>query len=108
MGTFPGKRAVASGGCDRSDVAATSDGWLTWRPTANATANGGSAVLQELDLLLTGGMLSEHSKRVISEAYDSELTATGAENAMKLAQQLVTIAPEFHATNLNVPGDAPR
>lgn len=59
------------------------------------------AVIGELSTLLTSGRLSPANKKVIKDAYREQLLAPtgGADSALRLAQQLITTAPEFHTTN---------
>ena len=65
------------------------DGWLAYTPTAT-TASG---IVEDLDLLLTSGRLSSHSRAIIEGAYD------GTDDGLKNVLKLFTNAPEFHATN---------
>jgi cullin-associated NEDD8-dissociated protein 1 len=75
------------------------DGVLAFAPTST-TAH---AVVNELDLLLTAGRLTENTKRVIASAYTATLESGGSQSAaLKKAQKLAVITPEFHATNRNV------
>ena len=55
--------------------------------------------INELDLLLTGGRLSEENKAFILDRYTQTLVSN-PENAMKIAQQLILSSPEFHTTNI--------
>ncbi|KAL7482807.1 hypothetical protein ACHAW6_008462, partial [Cyclotella cf. meneghiniana] len=59
------------------------------------------AVINELSTLLTSGRLSPANKKVIKDAYKEKLVdpTGGADSALRLAQQLITTAPEFHTTN---------
>ena len=72
-----------------------SDGRVTFAPTGSSAAE----VVQELDLLLTGGRLNASATAVILRTYEAELVASAsASAALKLAQQLFITAAEFHAT----------
>lgn len=68
----------------------------------------GGAVVDELDLLLTGGRLNAVSKALLVDSYDQELYANGALAALKVVQKLFVAAPEFHSTNVFESLDAPR
>jgi len=91
----------------RGDTRQNADGVLAFVPQA-ASAD---KIVDELDLLLTTGRLSNNSKSVISAAYNDTLATGGSSSdALKKAQKLMFAAPEFHATNnnLNVATDRPR
>lgn len=92
--------------CGRTDRArATADGALAFSPTS--TLAGG--LIDELDLLLTGGRLSEHTRIVVRAAYDAKLAATSdTADAMRVAQALIVASAEFHTTNANVASSIPR
>ncbi|GMH79107.1 hypothetical protein TL16_g08033 [Triparma laevis f. inornata] len=68
----------------------------------------GEQVVEELSLLLTSGRLSDKTRSIIVEEYETELRRYGDEGrALRLAQQLFAFSPEFHTTNKNeVPEDA--
>lgn len=60
----------------------------------------GPAVVDELDLLLTAGRLSPRNREIIVEGYETELKASGSVDfALKAAQQLFAVTPEFHVSN---------
>ena len=82
------------------------DGSLTY---ANATANA-SAIVDELDLLLTGGRLTAANRDVIIARYERTLATLGdPQAALRDAQELFLFSGEFHTTsNLNVQRDVPR
>lgn len=79
------------------------DGNLTFAPSSAEP----SALIDELDLLLTGGRASEHTKRFIESAYAAELQQPAVsiggrsveEEALWRAQELFVASAEFHATN---------
>jgi len=80
-------------------------GRLTWEPTAGGNT---TAIVEELNLLLTGGRLNQKSRQVIIDEYDrvnaSDVRCahcTGPDNALRMAQQLFAASTEFHATNEN-------
>jgi len=94
----------ASRGCIVSNrwLNPRADGYLTWAPTG-LNAN---TVIDELDLLLTGGSLTERTKRVIATAFHDALNATNCEHpvaieeacatrAVQVVQELVTATAEF-------------
>ena len=72
---------------------ATADGNLTFAPESSLPLE----VVDELGLLLTAGRLSNHSKKLMIEAYAAE-EANGGE-PLTLLESLLLAAPEFHATN---------
>jgi cullin-associated NEDD8-dissociated protein 1 len=75
------------------------DGLLTFAPKSTAA----NEVVDELDLLLTAGRLSKHTKHAMASAYNATLASSGSlSTALQKAQKLAVIAPEFHATNRNV------
>lgn len=74
------------------------DGLLGYEPPSDDAA----AVVDELSLLLTGGRLGGTSRGVIMAAYDEALRAHSAGAALQVAQELMVVSAEFHATNLNV------
>ena len=80
-------------GCRRNQAHLSAQGALTFVPLSTSA----SGIVDELDLLLTGGRLHAGSKAIIMDAY----TAAGGSGAvaLKAAQQLFVVANEFHATN---------
>ena len=76
-----------------------------WSAADPADADG---VVDELDLLLTGGRLNSHSKAVITERYRAQLATSTATEALKLAQELFLFTSEFHSTNLLQKRGVPR
>lgn len=81
----------------------TNDGDLAFVPSSTDPAE----IIAELDLLLTSGRLSPRSTAIVRGAYDDMLAApdpicvreTAASNALRVAQTLLVISPEFHSTN---------
>lgn len=69
-------------------------GKLTYLPTTSSDVG---SVVDELSLLLTAGRLNSLSRDLIIEAY---INAPNEEDALKVAQNLITATPEFHSTNL--------
>ena len=63
------------------------------------------AVVDELDLLLTGGRLSPHVRQVILAKYLHRKDGWGEEDAVLHAMQLFTLSLEFHSTNFNALGE---
>jgi cullin-associated NEDD8-dissociated protein 1 len=77
----------------------TSDGNLTFIPSMGLDASS-IAVVEELDLLLMNGRMGINSKKVITDAHNATLESGGSVvDALRLAQKLAMVAPEFHATN---------
>ena len=77
------------------------DGQLEFAPQGENT----SAVVSELDLLLTSGRLNQRSTAVITEAYRSYMpweNSGNAARALKMAQKLFFATAEFRTTNLHV------
>ncbi|MBM64202.1 MAG: hypothetical protein CL484_14730, partial [Acidobacteria bacterium] len=90
------------GTCWQDDSSDTTFGWV---PVAGADDSAG--LVDELDLLLTGGRLSARNRDEIVRAH-RDTRAEGDAKALRAAQFLVTAASEFHATNANAPAAAPR
>ena len=83
----------------------SSDGALAFTPSATSS----SGVIDELDLLLTGGRLNIRTKGILASAYASKLAATSdASEALRTAMSLLVASAEFHATNLNSLLSVPR
>jgi uncharacterized protein (DUF1501 family) len=59
-------------------------------------ASNSAATIWELDLTLAGGRLSSHSRAILTEQYEAALRETGPIEALKVAQQLLAVSPEFH------------
>lgn len=75
---------------------ASADGNLTFLPRSTKA----SAVVDELDILLTGGRTSQRSKQLAEATYESALHGrAGYLEAIKRTQEALIIAPDFHATN---------
>jgi hypothetical protein len=60
-----------------------------------------SAVVAELDLLLTAGRLNPNATAVITQAFQSSYRRDGAAAALQVAQKLFFVTAEFRATNLH-------
>lgn len=82
-----------------------SNGALGFNPTDDSTA---TAVVNELALLLTGGRLSDNSRTVIESAYNSALSSGDAGKALRMAQKLIVVTPEFHSSSVFKPLDEAR
>lgn len=81
------------------------DGYLTWQPKTRSAAE----TIEGLDLLLTAGRLEEHTKRVLTMAYNDTLVTTGShERAMKLALEVLMATAEFGTTSDNPQRSKPR
>ena len=75
-----------------------SEGQLSFKPTSQVS----SAVITELDLLLTGGRLDPDSRQTIERRHAQQLVATNSHSeALRAAQELFVYTPEFHSTNMN-------
>ena len=74
------------------------DGNVTFSPQGSTS----TAVVDELDLLLTAGRLNDQNKLIIQNAYDSTLSSSAStDDALRMAQFLFLATSEFHATNDN-------
>ena len=80
---------------------AKSDGLLSFVPRGGDSA----AVVDELDVLLTGGRLSPNARRVIVDAHAAQATA---DEALQRALELIVATAEFHVTNVNALRPVPR
>eukprot|EP01125_Pyxidicula_operculata_P014512 TRINITY_DN483_c0_g1_i1.p1 TRINITY_DN483_c0_g1~~TRINITY_DN483_c0_g1_i1.p1 ORF type:complete len:1976 (+),score=486.97 TRINITY_DN483_c0_g1_i1:20-5947(+) len=77
----------------------TADGWLMYRPTSPAS---GDDVVSELDLLLTNRRLSKENRDYIVGRYNDAIAKNVTSlDALKLAEKLIILTPEFHTTNAN-------
>jgi cullin-associated NEDD8-dissociated protein 1 len=77
-----------------------STGILTYSPTDPSAS--AADIVKELDQVLTGGRLDPHQRKVIEEAYSSKLKETSSVAlALKTAQQLLVVTPEFHTSAPN-------
>lgn len=68
-------------------------GKLKYLPSTQGAEN----IVDELSLLLTAGRIGSASKAIISEAYRGE---NDASSALRIAQKLVLVTPEFHSTTV--------
>lgn len=94
--------------CDQSadTIRDHADGELSYVSTPGAHTD---EIVAELDMLLTSGRLHPANRARIVQAYDDRLEETGsAREAMRMAQELITLAPEFHTTTTNSLRDSPR
>ncbi len=80
-------------------------GYLEYTPSDSSN---GSQVVEDMSLLLLGGRLNSHTKSILVDAYNQELSSNGAENALKVLQKLIISTPEFHSTNVFESIDATR
>jgi uncharacterized protein (DUF1501 family) len=79
----------------------TSLGMLKYSPASEDPADA-AAIVKELDQVLTGGRLDPHQLSVITAAYSAKYTETGdASAALKAAQLLLVVTPEFHSSAPN-------
>ena len=82
-------------------------GTIAGRWGADLDLTNTAAVVDELDLLLTGGRLNNHARSVIAAQYQSQLSTSTSE-ALKAAQELFLFTAEFHSTNLLQRREVPR
>mmetsp|Transcript_19333 Transcript_19333/g.27328 ORF Transcript_19333/g.27328 Transcript_19333/m.27328 type:complete len:1758 (+) Transcript_19333:76-5349(+) len=68
-------------------------GYIDFLPT-------NSDVVDELATLLTSGRLSAENRRIVKNAYDDVKNSNGADQALRVAQQLIASSAEFHSTNV--------
>ena len=76
-----------------------SEGRLYYTPSENNL----QSIVGDLDLLLTGGRLSENDRRIISDALAWEQNTAGRNDLaylVRLAQQLIVTTPAFHTSAL--------
>jgi len=83
-------------------------GNLTYRPTSTLTST--EDIIEEMDLLLTGGRLNEKGYDIMISTYDNKLEETVDDDgptsnplfkALQAVQKLFFMTPEFHSTNGN-------
>ena len=103
MATEGATRRSQGGRCSggRDAVRSRSDGLLTFAPRGGSSA----AVVDELDVLLTGGRLSPNARRVIVDAHAAQASA---DDALQRALELFVATAEFHVTNINALRPVPR
>jgi uncharacterized protein (DUF1501 family) len=77
----------------------TSVGYLGY--SASDSSDSGVVVVDELATLITSGRLSPENREIIANAYEDVGGATNAATALRVAQELISTAPEFHSTSLN-------
>ena len=70
---------------------------LRWVPSSGATSP--DLIVDEMDLLLTGGRLSAENKALITQAYVDKAAELGQERAIGYAISHIAVAPEFQVTN---------
>ena len=78
---------------------------LRWKPPSwggqtNVNGANTSQVIDDIDLLLTGGRLYQANKALLVQAYNSARTGSNPDNkALKLVLQLYSALPEFQVTS---------
>lgn len=77
-----------------------SDGVLKYTPSLNIDGNV-SAIVQNVDLLLTGGQMSAQNRRVLEDSYRRMLSSSDAATALRRTLKLLVFSSEFHSSNLN-------
>lgn len=70
---------------------------LRWMPSSSSASP--EEVIAEMDLLLTGGRLSQDNKAIITQAYVDKAAEKGQEEAIEYAISHFAVAPEFQVTN---------
>ena len=75
--------------------------WSEGRLEFTPQGENASAVVSELDLLLTAGRLNPNATAVITQAFQSSYRRDGAAAALQVAQKLFFVTAEFRATNLH-------
>jgi uncharacterized protein (DUF1501 family) len=73
------------------------DGALSWSPGSTDPAT----VVDKLALLLTQGRLHPALRTQIGLAYAAEAVANDHASALRLAEKLILISPDFHVSSLN-------
>lgn len=78
---------------------------LNWKPPSwggqtNVLSATASEVIEDIDLLLTGGRLHSANKALLEQVYSNGLTGRDPDNnALQAAIQHFSAVPEFHITN---------
>ena len=78
---------------------------MRWKPSSwggqtNVNRANTSLVLDDIDLLLTGGRLSSANKALLTQAYDNARTGNNPDNkALRTVLQLYSALPEFQITS---------
>jgi len=70
---------------------------LQWVPPNTATSP--ADIIAEMDLLLTGGRMSQANKDIITQAYTDKEAQRGQDHAVEFALAHFAVAPEFQITN---------
>lgn len=72
----------------------------SWGGQTNVNGSNTSVIIDEIDLLLTGGRLCPANKALLMQAYNSARTGNNPDNkALSALIQLFSAAPEFHITS---------
>jgi cullin-associated NEDD8-dissociated protein 1 len=73
---------------------------LSWGGSFNAKNASASAIVGDIDLLLTGGRISGENKAIMEAVYDSVREVSSSdEDALHAVIEHFVAAPEFHITN---------
>ena len=78
-----------------NNPATTSFGTLTFKPTSTNTTD----IVDEISMIMTGGMMSSKTKEYLVEIYDSEKSRLNEGYARQLLMKAIVTSPEFHVTN---------
>lgn len=68
---------------------------LRWEPTVTTP----TGIIDEMDLLLTGGRMSQTNKDIITQAYIDKAAVDGQQKAVQFALGHFAVAPEMQVTN---------
>lgn len=72
---------------------------LDWIPPGGLGGTTAAKVVDDLDLLLTGGRLENKARNIIIQQYNVQKSRRGAAAAKRLAQELMVATPEFQVSN---------
>ena len=68
----------------------------------NIPAHDATAVVNELEMVLTGGRMAASTKAIVTGAYSRALVDGYREHALRVATKLIMASAEFHSTGLNL------
>ena len=76
---------------------------LSWKPPSWGGGSGAgvpaSVVVDDIDLLLTGGKLYSHSRTILEQVYNDALISGDEDDALRAVMQHYSAVPEFHVSN---------
>lgn len=82
---------------DEEGITDDSPAHATYVPSSTASVD---LILDEMSTLLTSGRLSSHNRQLIKPVVEQAFNSGDISKAVRIAQQLMFAAPEFHATNI--------